>query len=207
MTGDPADLRNSGGPLLVVLSGPSGVGKDAVLNALRTLDRPWHFVVTATTRSKRSGENNGVDYIFVEMGEFQEMMDQGELLESALVYGNWYGVPKREVRQAMEKGMDVILKVDVQGAATIRKLAPEAVFVFLAPSSMEELQGRLKVRATESGADLELRTRIAREEMKHMTSFDYEVVNRDGRLEETVASIDKIIEAEKRRIPSRRVSI
>lgn len=207
MTGDPADLPNSGFPLLVALSGPSGVGKDAVLNGLRKLDRPWHFVVTATTRSMRSGEKSGVDYIFLETGEFQEMKEHGELLEHAQVYGNWYGVPKGQVRQAMEKGKDVILKVDVQGAATIRKMAPEAVFIFLAPSSMEELQARLKVRATESGADLELRTRIAREEMEHMPSFDYKVVNRDGCLEETVASIDAIIAAEKRRIPSRRVSI
>ncbi len=195
------------GPLLVVLSGPSGVGKDAALVQLRRLDRPWHFAVTATARARRSGETHGVDYIYLEPGEFPSMVERGEFLEHAQVYGNWYGVPKRQVSEAMARGLDVIVKVDVQGAATIKTLAPEAIFIFLAPGSMEELQRRLKDRATDSAVDLELRTRIASQEMEQLPSFDYVVVNRDGRLDDAVACIDAIMVAEKCRIPPRRVSI
>ena len=216
MSGDPPVYAHTpDGPLLVVLSGPSGAGKDAALNSLRTLrqssgqalKRPWHFVVTATTRPMRPNERDGIDYIFLESGEFQAMVEKGEALEYAQVYGNWYGVPRQQVRDAMEKGLDAILKVDVQGAATIKKLAPEAVFIFLAPSSMEELQRRLRLRATESAVELEERTRIAWKEMEHLSTFDYRVVNRDGCLDEAVACIDAIILAEKCRIVPRHISI
>ena len=192
---------------MVVVSGPSGVGKDAVLGVLRTLERPWHFAVTATTRSKRPGERDGTDYIFLETGKFQAMVEQGEFLEYAQVYGNWYGVPKQQIRHAGERGLDTILKVDVQGAATIKTLAPEAVFIFLVPSSMDELQRRLSLRATESATDLEIRTRIARHEMERMSSFDYVVVNRDGCLDQSVTCIDAIILAERCRTSPRQISI
>ena len=201
----PPDAK--GGPLLIVLSGPSGVGKDAALEGLRALDRPWHTIVTATTRPRRPGETDGVEYIFLEHDKFQSMIEHEELLEYAEVYGNWYGVPKQQVRDALAKGLDTVLKVDVQGAATIKKLVPDAVFVFLAPSSMDELRRRLSLRATESAMELETRTNIAWEEMEHLRDFDYEVVNRDGSLDEAVARIDAIIQAEKCRIPPRRVSI
>ena len=201
----PPDAK--GGPLLIVLSGPSGVGKDAALEGLRALDRPWHTIVTATTRPRRPGETDGVEYIFLEHDKFQSMIEHEELLEYAEVYGNWYGVPKQQVRDALAKGLDTVLKVDVQGAATIKKLVPDAVFVFLVPSSMDELRRRLSLRATESAMELETRTNIAWEEMEHLRDFDYEVVNRDGSLDEAVARIDAIIQAEKCRIPPRRVSI
>ena len=203
----PAHPQPPGGPLLVVLSGPSGVGKDASLNLLRTLDRPRHFVITATTRTKRPGERSGVDYIFMEPGEFREMIESGGFLECAQVYGNWYGVPREQVREGLDRGLDTILKVDVQGAATIKTATPEAVFIFLAPSSMEELHGRLALRATESAADFESRNCIARREMEHISAFDYQVVNPDGRLEEAVACIDAIILAERCRIARRPTSI
>lgn len=193
--------------MLIVLSGPSGVGKDAALEGLRALDRPWHTIVTATTRPRRPGETDGVEYIFLEHDKFQSMIEHEELLEYAEVYGNWYGVPKQQVRDALAKGLDTVLKVDVQGAATIKKLVPDAVFVFLAPSSMDELRRRLSLRATESAMELETRTNIAWEEMEHLRDFDYEVVNRDGSLDEAVARIDAIIQAEQCRIPPRRVSI
>ena len=196
-----------GGPLLVVLSGPSGVGKDAALKSLRTLKRPWHFIATATTRPRRLNEIDGMDYIFLDSGVFQGMVDRGEFLEYARVYGNWYGVPRQQVREACEKGLDVILKVDVQGAATFRKLVPEAVTIFLAPSCMEELRRRLGIRATETDTDLDTRTRTAWQEMEHSSAFDYNVVNRDGCLDEAVACIDAIILAEKCRMPPRRFSI
>ena len=132
-------------PLLVVLSGPSGVGKDAALAKLKELDRPWHFVVTATTRPQRPGEQNGRDYIFLDHDAFLKMRDDGEFLEYAEVYGRWYGVPRSQVRNGFDSGKDVILKVDVQGAETVRKIAPEAVFVFMVPGTFEELKGRAPV--------------------------------------------------------------
>ena len=208
MSGEAPDCPTAmGGPLLVVLSGPSGVGKDAALDGLRALKRPWDFVITATTRPRRSGEADEVDYVFLEPGEFQAKVDRGEFLEHAQVYGNQYGVPRSRVRQAMGKGLDAIVKVDVQGAATIKKLAPEAVFIFLAPSSMDELARRLRHRDTETVADLESRTRVAWQEMECLPAFDYKVVNRDGYLDEVVAYIDAIILAEKCRIPPRKISI
>ena len=205
--GLPAYSKSQGGPLLVVLSGPSGVGKDAALNRLRTLDRPWYFVVTATTRPMRPGERNGFDYIFLQDDQFQAMLKEGEFLEHAQVYGNWYGVPKQQARDAMAEGMDVILKVDVQGAATIKNMAPDAVFVFLVPHSMDELKERLQKRATETDGDLELRSGIVEVEMRHLSAFDYRVVNRDGCLDDAVGCIDSIIQAERCRIPPRQVSL
>jgi guanylate kinase len=155
----------------------------------------------------RPGERDGVEYTFLEPEEFQAMMEKGEFLEHARVYENWYGVPRRQVSEAMQKGLDTILKVDVQGAATIKKLLPEAVFIFLAPSSMEEIRRRLGARGTESAEALEVRTRAAWREMERLPAFDYKVVNRDGCLQEAVAHIDAIILAEKCRIRPRRISI
>ena len=192
---------------MIVLSGPSGVGKDATLGELRRLDHPWSVVVTATTRAKRPGEADGVDYLFVDAETFEEMAAGGEFLEHAEVYGNRYGSPRSQVREAMAAGRDAIVKVDVQGAASIRGLAPDAVFIFLVPSSMAELERRLHARATETRRDLRLRTEIAAQEMESLTTFDYRVVNRDGRLEDTVAAIEAIVRAEKCRIPPRRVSV
>lgn len=203
----PAHSDVPGTPLLVVLSGPSGVGKDAALNRLRTLRPSGYFVVTATTRARRSKERDGVDYIFLEPAEFHQMVDREEFLECAQVYGNWYGVLRQQVREALQQGKDAILKVDVQGAATIKSLVPEAVFIFLAPPSMEELRERLRKRATESEMDLDLRTSIAWEEMKSLPAFEYKVVNRNGCLAEAVACLDAIIMAESCRIPNRHISV
>ncbi len=194
-------------PLLVVLSGPSGVGKDATLDGLRDLDRQWSFVVTVTTRPKRPQEVDGADYLFVGVEMFREMVARGEFLEHAEVYGNRYGSPKSQVRDAMAAGRDVIVKVDVQGSASIKALAPDAVFIFLVPSSLAELEQRLRARATETGRDLKVRNEIAVQEMESLSSFDYRVVNRDGCLEETVVAIEAIIRAERCRIPPRQVSI
>ena len=192
-------------PLLVVLSGPSGVGKDTALASLKKLERPWHFVVTATTRSPRPGERNGVDYIFLDSDSFLKMRERDEFLECAQVYGRWYGVPRSQVRQGLAAGRDVILKVDVQGAATVRRLVPEAVFIFLLPSSFEELRGRLAQRMTESSPELGLRLNTAREELTRIHEFDYRVVNRDGCLDQAIAEIEAIIAAEKCRVVPRLV--
>ena len=190
-------------PVLVVLSGPSGVGKDAALAELKLLDRPWHFVVTATTRPKRPSEQESVDYIFLETSEFLAMKDRGEFLECAEVYGRWYGVPRSQVRDGLRQGKDVILKIDVQGAETVRRLAPQAVFIFMLPGSWQDLQHRLSQRKTESSAEMELRLDIARSEVARVDEFEYRVVNREGGLAQAVSEIDAIISAEKNRVKPR----
>ena len=187
-------------PLLVVLSGPSGVGKDAALTELRKLDRPWHFVVTATTRKIRTGETEGKDYIFLDEPTFLGMKERDEFVEFAQVYGNWYGVPKNQVTIGLEAGKDVILKIDVQGAATVRKMAPNALFLFMVPGSFEELQERLSQRMTESTPEIELRLKTAENEMNQGNGFDHQVVNSKGNLEQAVADIDAAIAEEKQRV-------
>ena len=190
-------------PLLVVLCGPSGAGKDAVLSELKKLDCPWHFAVTATTRPPRPEERDGVDYIFLDTDTFLKMRERDQFLECAEVYGRWYGVPRSQVREGFNAGRDVILKIDVQGADTVRGLAPEALLIFLAPGSFDELGRRLGQRKTETAEEAELRLRVAREEMSQVSRFDYRVINRDNRLEEAVKDIVAIIAAEKCRVVPR----
>ena len=190
-------------PLLVVLSGPSGVGKDAVLGELRKLGRPWHFAVTATTRTIRPGERDGVDYIFLDEETFDRMRERDQFIECAEVYGRWYGVPRSQARDALHSGKDVFLKIDVQGAATIRRMAPEALLIFLIPPTVDDLRTRLQGRMTESSADLERRLHTAQEELSRIHEFDYRVINADGHLDQAVADIDSIIVAEKCRTAPR----
>lgn len=194
-------------PLLIVLSGPSGVGKDAVLSRLKAQPHPMYYPVTITTRPMRRGERDGVDYIFVTPAQFRQMAERGELLEQARVYGHWYGVPRGQVRQALAEGRDVIIKVDVQGAATIKGLAPQAVLIFLSPPSLAELEARLRQRHTENSEELEKRLAIAREEMKRIPLFDYVVVNRQNQIDQAVAQIESIITAEKCRVNPRVVEL
>lgn len=201
------ESNRGGGPLLIVISGPSGVGKDAVLQGMRKSSLPLHFVVTVTTRPRRQGEIDGSDYHFISRTEFERMIDKGEFLEWANVYGNFYGVPKRELQQALVKGLDVVVKVDVQGAATIKSILSEAVFIFVAAPSMVELKERLKQRKTESGVDLKLRVKAAEEEMSSLPLFDYVIVNPEGRLRQAVSQIESIITAEKCRVKARSIEI
>jgi len=191
--------ENDSSPLLVVLSGPSGVGKDAALNELRKLDRPWHFVVTATTRAIRPGETDGVDYIFLDEPTFLGMKDRNEFVECAQVYGRWYGVPRSQVTSGLEAGKDVILKIDVQGAATVRQMAPNALFIFMVPGSFEELQDRLSQRMTESTPEMELRLKTAMDELRQAANFDRQVMNSKDNLRQAVSDIDATIAAEKQR--------
>lgn len=174
---------------------------------LRSLERPWYFVVTMTTRQRRPGEQDGVDYIFLEQELFQEMVRKGEFLEYAQVYGRWYGVPRAQVKEALQRGLDVFIKVDVQGAATIKKVAPDGVFIFLAPPSLEELERRLRQRKTESEKDMEVRLATARREMEQLPLYDHVVVNDNDRLQETVTRIDAIVTAERRRAQPRRIHL
>ena len=198
---------NPSPPLLVVLSGPSGVGKDAVLGELRKLDRPWHFAVTATTRAMRPGERDGVDYIFLDTDTFDRMRERDEFIECAEVYGRWYGVPRSQARDALRAGKDVFLKIDVQGAATIRGMAPEALLIFLIPPTVDDLRARLQGRMTESDAELERRLETAQLELARISDFDYRVVNADGGLAQAAADIDAIIAAEKCRVTPRMVQL
>jgi guanylate kinase len=191
---------NAPRPVLVVISGPSGVGKDATIQAMQKRNTSFHFVVTATTRPRRPTEIDGVDYHFVSMGEFAEMITKGELLEHAMVYGDYKGIPKKHLRSALESGKDVIMRVDVQGAASILKLIPNAVTIFLTAESEEELVRRLRERQTEADDKLKMRIVTARLELKRMSEFEYVVVNRDNALEETVDRVLSIISAEKSRV-------
>lgn len=191
--------------MLIVLSGPSGVGKDAVLARMKISGRPLHFTVTATTRPQRQGESDGVDYHFVSQERFEEMVKGGELLEWAEVYGNSYGVPRSQVKEALEQGRDVLVRVDVQGAATIKHAVPQALLIFLASPSMEAVEERLRKRSTESIAELERRIETAREEMEQLPMFDYVVVNDEVEL--AAGEIDAIITAEKCRVSPRVVEL
>jgi len=197
----------SGKPLLIVLSGPSGVGKDTVLNYLKNSSSNLKFVTTLTTRPQRPNEKDNVDYHFVTKEQFQKMIDSNEMLEWATVYGNYYGRPAEPVRQALQKGQDVIVRIDVQGALTIKKKIPQAVFVFLLTTTMEELEQRLKKRRTETSDELKLRLDTASHELEQMPMFDYVVVNRHGEAANTVEAIKSIITAEKCRAVPRALNI
>jgi guanylate kinase len=194
-------------PLLIVISGPSGVGKDSVLERMKERALPFHFVVTATTRPKRPGEVDGVDYYFVTHDEFAEMIEQGELLEYAIVYNDYKGIPKGQVRQALASGRDVMMRIDVQGAETIRELCPDALLIFLSTRSEGELVSRLEARKTETPEGLKLRIATARQELKRVGMFDYYVINADHRLDETVDIILSIIRAEHHRTQPRKVTL
>ena len=195
---------NSNTSLMVVISGPSGVGKDTVLEQMKLLPRQWHYIVTATTRPKRQGERDGVDYFFMSLEEYAETYEEGGFLESAEVYGRYYGVPKSQADEAMNRGMDVIVKTDVQGAMTLRSKIDNALLIFIAPPSSQELGRRLRERKSEAEEDLQRRIETANSEMLMQDEFDYVVVNYDNKVEDVVTEIDRIIETEKnKRMPER----
>ena len=183
-------------PLLLILSGPSGVGKDTV--ARMVIERrpdSFYFVVTATTRPPRGDERHGVDYMFVTFDEFARMIEEDELLEYAVVYNDYKGIPKQQIRDALASGRDVILRVDVQGAATVRRLIPTAISVFLTTRSEQGLVRRLLQRKQDTAEGMALRTATARQEMKRAVEFDYCVVNPEGEPETAVQQVLSIIDA------------
>ncbi|MBI4315881.1 MAG: guanylate kinase [Chloroflexi bacterium] len=194
-------------PLLIVISGPSGVGKDAVLQRMKERGVPMHFVVTATTRAPRPGEADGVDYFFVSNDTFAEMIERNDLLEYAIVYNDYKGIPKQQVRAALASGHDVILRIDVQGAATIRKICPDALLIFMTTGSEEELVQRLTARKTETPEGLKLRIATARRELQRLTEFDYCIVNPEFHLESAVDALLAVIEAEHNRVKPRLVTL
>jgi guanylate kinase len=197
----------SDNPLVIVISGPSGVGKDAALRRMHDLNYPFYFLVTNTTRPKREEELEGVDYHFVSKEQFAAMEQRGEFLERAVVYGYDYGNSRREVGEALARGQDVIMRIDVQGAATIKRTVPDAIFIFILPPSMEKLEARLRKRRTEPEEYLRLRLHAARLEMGEVDKFDYAIVNEDDALDETAEVIYAIIRAEKCRVKPRRVNM
>ncbi len=194
-------------PLLIVISGPSGAGKDSVLQRMKERELPFHFVVTATTRPRRTNEVHGLDYFFVSKEEFAHMIDANELIEYAIVYGDYKGIPKQQVREALDSGQDVIMRIDVQGAETVRKLAPGALMVFITVESGDELERRLRERKTETAEELAIRIATARKELQRVEAFDYVVVNRQDNLDETVDVIRSIIVSEHHRVNQRKVTL
>jgi guanylate kinase len=197
------------GALLVIVSGPSGVGKDTVIQSLclvPTHPERW-FVVTCTTRPRREYEVDGVHYHFLTEEEFESRRAAGGFLEANLVHGQWYGTPRDEVRAALAAGRDAILKIDVQGAAVVKQKVPEALLVFLVPPSLEDLFSRLQARATESADELDIRQRNAALELARQEDYDHVVRNDTGQVAATVATIDEIIRAEKAAHPDRRTRV
>ena len=191
----------------MVISGPSGAGKDTVMQRMKERGLPFHFVVTATTRPKRANEVHGRDYWFISKEEFARMINDDKLIEHAIVYGDYKGIPKQQVREALASGMDVIMRIDVQGAETVRRMAPEALMIFLTTNNEEELVQRLETRKTETVDSLAIRIATARKELKRVDAFDYVIVNHDFRLDETVDVIRAIINAEHHRVKPRKVTL
>ena len=195
--------RRAAAQLLIVISGPSGAGKDSVVRRLLQCEPRLAFVITTTTRKMRASEAQGRDYFFVTREEFERMLASDELIEHAVVYGEHKGVARKEVRAALQSGKDVVLRVDVQGAARIRQLYPAALLLFLTPGNENELRARLGERESETDAALERRVATAREEAQRQEEFDYVVVNQRDDLEGTVGTIQGIIRAERARMRAR----
>ena len=194
-------------PLLIIVSGPSGSGKDSVVQRMRERAFPFHFLVTTTDRPPRPGEVHGRDYYFYTTAEFEEMLARGEFLEHAIVYGQQKGSLKAHVREALASGQDVVMRVDVQGAATVKGLISAAVTVFLTVESESELIARLRQRRTESAKARRHRLATAREEMARIPEFDYVVVNRHDDLDGAVDEVVAIIRAEHCRAVPQRISL
>ena len=201
------------GAMLIIISGPSGVGKDTIIDALRRRERETgregerHYVVTCTTRPPRTGEVDGVDYRFVSRDEFLRIRAERGFLEANEVHGNWYGSPRDQVREALVRGRDVILKIDVQGAQVVKEQVTEALLIFVVPPSLETLFQRLRDRATETAEQLEVRQRDAALELARQRDYDHVVTNETDQVERTAEKIDEIIDREHRRHPKRRVRV
>ena len=195
-------------PIIVVISGPSGVGKDVMIDRMIESDRiGFHFTVTATTRDPRPGEKDGINHHFVTVDDFVNLIANDDLLEWAQVYGNYYGVPKKQVRDALTAGNHVILRVDVQGAKRLSEIIPEALLIFIIPPSLDVLKSHLEKRGVDLEVEMTKRLAAANEEISQAHLFDFTVTNEEGCLDDTVNEVVEIIESESQRIPPRRVSI
>ena len=205
MSDDPAKHIN---PIVVVISGPSGVGKDVMIERMIESDRiGFHFTVTATTRDPRPGEVDGINHHFVTVDDFVNLISADNLLEWAQVYGNYYGVPKQQVREALTNGNHVIIRVDVQGAKRLREIIPEALMIFIIPPSVDVLKSHLEKRGVDTETEMTQRLEAASEEISQASLFDFTVTNEEDRLDDTVNQVVGIIESESHRIPPRKVDI
>ncbi|HLH60427.1 MAG TPA: guanylate kinase [Ktedonobacteraceae bacterium] len=193
--------------LLFVLSAPSGTGKDTIIKTLKEQGMDFHVVSSVTTRHPRLGESDGNPYHFVDQETFNRMVANNELLEYAKVHGNWYGQPRKPIRDHLQAGKDVLLKIDVQGAATVRRKVPDAIFIFLAPESVEELAQRLDERKTETSEERQRRLADAQLELAEKDRYDYIILNRQGHLEEAVDKLRAIMLAEHCRVRRRQITI
>jgi guanylate kinase len=178
--------------LLIVISGPSGVGKDTLIKRLIDLDRNLRYSVSCTTRAPRPNEVDGVDYTFVSRERFQQLVDEGAFLEYATYNGNLYGTLAERVERARAEGHDIVLKIEVEGAEQVRKRVPDAILIFVVPPSVDELVRRQVKRNTESTQDMTARREIATREMEYSTRYDHVVVNDE--LEHAVAEVMRIIQ-------------
>ena len=201
MSDDPAKHIN---PIVVVISGPSGVGKDVMIERMIESDRiGFHFTVTATTRDPRPGEVDGINHHFVTVDDFVNLISADNLLEWAQVYGNYYGVPKQQVREALTNGNHVIIRVDVQGAKRLREIIPEALMIFIIPPSLDVLKSHLEKRGVDTETEMTQRLEAASEEISQASLFDFTVTNEEDRLDDTVNQVVGIIESESHRITPR----
>jgi len=200
-------LEQKNQPLLIVISGPSGVGKDSAIERIKERGLPFHFVVTTTSRPQRTDEVQGKDYYFVPKAEFEAMIERDEFFEYAIVYNEYKGIPKKQIREAMATGQDVVMRLDVQGAETVRDRNPEAVLIFLSTTDEKELLQRLQRRKTDTKESIRTRIENTRAEYEKIDLFDYYVVNAEGKLDETVDTLLSIILAEHHRIHPRKLSL
>lgn len=184
--------------ILLVVSGPSGAGKGTICKALLNKNDQIKLSVSATTRKPRNGEVHGVNYFFIEKEEFTKMIENGEFLEYAQIYDNFYGTPKAAIIECLEKGQDVILEIEMQGARQIKEVYPEGVFIFVLPPSLEELKSRIVGRGTETQEEIEKRFSCAFEEINQIVNYDYFIVNED--IEKSVSDVEAIICAEKNKV-------
>lgn len=191
-------MRDDQHPLLIVISGPSGAGKDAILDGLEERGHEFHRVITCTTRAPRAGESDGVEYFFLTDAEFDDLVATDGLLEHAEVYGHRSGVPRQQVLAALASGRDVVVRTDVQGAATIKQRMPDAVLVFVAPTSLDELEARIRARGSDDEERIQRRLRTARTEMSRQSAFDHVVTNAPGKLTESIDTVVDIIARERR---------
>jgi guanylate kinase len=205
----PAPESDPANPMLFIIAGPSGVGKDTIIEAMQKRGHypAYHYVVTCTTRAPRPNEIPGVSYNFVSLAEFAALREAGELLEANEVHGNWYGTPKAGVRAALSGGQHAILKIDVQGAHVVKGCVPVALLIFVVPPSMDTLVEHLKARRTESAEQLEIRQRNAALELARKDDYDFVVVNEEGRVDQTAERIEEIIAQEERRGSRRAVTV
>lgn len=186
--------------ILLVVSGPSGVGKGTICSQLLKQLSNVQYSVSVTTREPRPGEVDGVNYHFITRAQFRQMRETGQLLESAEVFGNFYGTPRSAVQRALDAGKDVVLEIDIQGALQVKVTFPECVTVFVWPPTPGELERRIRQRGTETPAALQLRLQEANREMAHVVDYDYLVVNQPGQVEVAVEEMRMIIQAEKARV-------